>query len=112
MDTGEHWQWCLLYHCSSPRPKRHFLMSNLSSGMRNGAVLSPFLCAGAGWIQSLLLGTSLAIKGWIGRMMFLLWIQLIRITFVSYLVLLNQWIQLRVFEGLLQHHGYFIHYGL
>lgn len=45
-------------------------------------------------------------------MMFLLWTQLIRITFVSYLVLLNQWVQLSVFEGLPQHHGYFIHYGL
>lgn len=37
-----------------------------------------------------------------------LWIQLIRGTLVHYLVLLNQWIQLKVFEGLLQHHIPFI----
>lgn len=37
-----------------------------------------------------------------------LWIQLIGGTFVSYLVLLNQWIQLKVFKGLPQHHIPFI----
>lgn len=34
----------------------------------------------------------------------ILWIQLIRVTFVNYLVFLSQWIQLEVFEGLLQHY--------
>lgn len=44
--------------------------SNLSSGVRNGAVLAHSPCMVAGWVQSPFLGTSLAIKaGWMGRWM-------------------------------------------
>lgn len=47
-----------------PLPSPHYLMSNLSSGMRSRTVLSPFLCVGAGWI---VLGTPVVMKGWVGR---------------------------------------------
>lgn len=66
METRELGQWCFSPSISSAFP--YYLISNLFSGMRNGAVLTHSLRAGAAWIQSLFLETSLATKaGWMGR---------------------------------------------